>query len=160
MRRMLALALAEVGYEVVETQDGEAAWRGLQALDAPRLAILDWVMPGLDGVEICRLLRRTPVKDPPYVILLTGRNSKEDVGAGLQAGAHDYITKPFDRAELQAWVQVGRRVLERNRVWRAGSATWKPPCGRSSTCAACCPAVATARRCATTTTPGSRSIST
>ncbi len=111
-RCLLQAALAEWGYEVEAVADGERAWQVLQADRGPKLAVLDWVMPGLDGVEVCRRLRARPTAEPVYVILLTARDSKADVVAGLQAGANDYVIKPFDRAELQARVQVGRTVVE------------------------------------------------
>jgi DNA-binding response OmpR family regulator len=111
-RCLLQAALTEWGYEVEAVADGERAWQILQAEGAPKLAVLDWVMPGLDGVEVCRRLRARPAAAPVYAILLTARDSKADVVAGLRAGANDYVTKPFDRAELQARVQVGRTVVE------------------------------------------------
>jgi CheY-like chemotaxis protein len=111
-RRVLAATLSKFGYEVVAATDGGEAWAALQLEDAPRLAILDWMMPELDGVEICRRVRALPNTAPPYLILLTAKSSKEDVVTGLDAGANDYLTKPFDRAELRARVQVGAHVLE------------------------------------------------
>jgi DNA-binding response OmpR family regulator len=110
-RRMLEATLAKWGYDVLVTHDGAAAWQALQADDAPRLAVLDWMMPGLDGVEICRRLRRLPGREPAYLVLLTARGSAEDVVAGLDAGADDYLTKPFNRQELHARLRVGQRVL-------------------------------------------------
>jgi CheY-like chemotaxis protein len=79
--------------------------------DAPRLALLDWMMPGLDGPDVCRKVRGQAGREPPYLILLTSRGAKEDVVVGLHSGADDYLTKPFDRGELQARLQVGRRIL-------------------------------------------------
>jgi CheY-like chemotaxis protein len=84
----------------------------LQRPDGPKLAILDWMMPGLDGPEICRRLRATPTPEPVYVILLTSRDSTVDVVTGLNAGANDYLVKPYVAAELQARIQVGRTVVE------------------------------------------------
>jgi DNA-binding response OmpR family regulator len=110
-RRMLEATLAKWGHEVIVTTDGDAAWRTLSTAGAPRLAILDWMMPGLDGVEICRRVRQAG-GTPPYLIMLTARGSRTDVVAGLDAGADDYITKPFDRDELRARVQAGTRILE------------------------------------------------
>jgi phosphoserine phosphatase RsbU/P len=111
-RRVLEATLARFGHQVVVAIDGAEAWAVLQSEDAPSMAILDWMMPGLDGVEICRRLRRVPSATPPYLILLTAKIGKENVVAGLDAGANDYLTKPFDRAELRARVQVGAHVLQ------------------------------------------------
>ena len=111
-RRVLEATLDKFGYEVVVAADGAEAWSELQRADAPTLAILDWMMPEVDGVELCRRIRSVPSTTPPYLILLTARNEKGDVVAGLDAGANDYLTKPFDRAELRARVQVGKHVLE------------------------------------------------
>jgi len=99
----------------VVAADGAEAWSVLQRDDAPSLAILDWMMPELAGVEICRRMREIPTSTPPYLILLTARAERGDVVAGLDAGANDYLTKPFDRAELRARVQVGAQVLELQR---------------------------------------------
>jgi len=111
-QRMLEATLGRWGHEVMVTGDGDAAWRTLQSRDAPRLAILDWMMPGLDGAEICRRVRAAETPLPPYLILLTARGSQADVVAGLNAGADDYVTKPFDRDELRARVQAGTRIVE------------------------------------------------
>lgn len=111
-RRVLEATLIRFGHDVVVAADGAEAWAVLEAEDAPRLAILDWMMPEIDGVEVCRRLRSTPSATPPYLILLTAKSAKEDVVTGLDAGANDYLTKPFDRAELRARVQVGAHVLE------------------------------------------------
>ncbi|MEQ1824502.1 MAG: diguanylate cyclase [Pirellula sp.] len=109
---MLRGVLSKSGYEVVSANNGNTAWELLQSNDAPRLAILDWGMPGLEGIEICRRLRQLRTNTPCYVILITARNTKADIVSGLQAGANDFITKPFDRSELLARVQVGRTVTE------------------------------------------------
>jgi CheY-like chemotaxis protein len=110
-RRVLGIALVRWGYEVVATRDGAEAWEALQREDAPRLAILDWMMPGLDGVEVCRRVRESSDLGLFHVILLTARDQREDLVAGLEAGADDYVVKPFDHAELRARVRVGERVL-------------------------------------------------
>jgi len=110
-RRMLEATLIRWGYEVVVTSDGEAAWQALQDKSAPRLAILDWMMPGLDGIDVCRNVRTMPTSEPSYIILLTAKGNKTDIVSGLQAGADDYIVKPFDREELRARVQAGVRIL-------------------------------------------------
>ena len=110
-RMMLKAVLTKWGYEVVETSDGDEAWRVLQRKDAPRLAILDWVMPGISGDEICRKVRQVSPLRPIYIILLTARRDKADVIAGLEAGANDYVRKPFDREELRARIRVGKKVV-------------------------------------------------
>jgi DNA-binding response OmpR family regulator len=109
-RRVLETTLLKWGYEVVVAADGEAAWAVLQGDDSPRLAVLDWMMPGVDGVELCRRVRALGRSEPTYLILLTAREKTDDVVAGLEAGADDYVIKPFDRQELQARVHVGERV--------------------------------------------------
>lgn len=111
-RRLLQVALVKWGYEVVVTANGDEAWQALQAPDAPALAILDWLMPGRDGVELCRQARATPQLKTLYLILLTSRGSKDDIVDGLEAGADDHVTKPFDHDELRARVQVGCRVVQ------------------------------------------------
>ena len=99
------------GYETVVVSDGNAAWEVLQEQNAPRLAVLDWMMPGLDGPDLCRLLRK---RGGPYVyvLLLTSRDGKEDVVLGLEAGADDYVTKPFSPLELRHRLNAGRRIVE------------------------------------------------
>ena len=111
-RRLLQAALLKWGYDVLATTNGADAWKTMECTEAPSLLILDWLMPGMDGVEICRKVRGSSQHQSAYVILLTSRGSKEDVVAGLEAGADDYVTKPFDHGELRARVQVGSRVLE------------------------------------------------
>ena len=98
-------------YELVVVQDGTEAWRELQKPDAPRLAILDWVMPGLSGPQICRKVRASSSLSSTYLILLTARNNESDIVSGLRAGADDYITKPPIPAELRARIKMGERVL-------------------------------------------------
>jgi DNA-binding response OmpR family regulator len=111
-RHILEASLRKWGYEVKGVEDGARAWEILQGEEAPQLAILDWLMPGMDGIEICRQIRLRPQTQPVYIILLSARSGQEDKIHGLEAGADDYITKPFDRDELRARVQVGIRVLE------------------------------------------------
>jgi DNA-binding response OmpR family regulator len=110
-RTMLRAVLSKWGYEVVETSDGEAAWGVLQGEDPPQLAVLDWAMPGMDGATLCRKLRGEARKSPLYLILLTSKAERGDIIRGLEAGADDYIVKPFDREELRARVNVGRRMI-------------------------------------------------
>ena len=111
-RHILVANLRQWGYEVMAVGDGTKAWEVLQAEEAPQLVILDWLMPGMDGIEICRQIRKRPHTRLIYLILLTARRGQEDKVTGLQSGADDYITKPFNREELRARVQVGIRVLE------------------------------------------------
>jgi len=111
-RRVLTATLEKFGYEIIVATDGAEAWAALQSKDAPKLAILDWMMPEIDGAELCRRVRAKPTETPPYLILLSARSDKADVVAGLDAGANDYLTKPFDSTELRARVQVGAHVLE------------------------------------------------
>lgn len=110
-RRALQLALEEWGYEVVAVSDGLAAWEVLRGDSAPKLAILDWMMPGMDGPDVCRRLRATFRPEPTYVILLTSKQGKEHTVAGLDSGADDFVVKPFDRCELQARLRVGQRIV-------------------------------------------------
>ena len=111
-RRLLEATLGKFGFEVVSVANGSAAWAVLQGADSPSLAILDWMMPEMDGVEICRRVRQLPTTTPPYLILLTAKSEKSDVVMGLDSGADDYLTKPFDSSELRARIQVGTHVLE------------------------------------------------
>jgi two-component system, cell cycle response regulator len=98
------------GYEVVLAVDGEEAWHILQQPDAPRLAILDWMMPGLDGPEICKRVRAQAQEPYIYVLLLTGKGERESIVLGLEAGADDYLTKPFDHHELEVRLRTGVRI--------------------------------------------------
>jgi DNA-binding response OmpR family regulator len=107
---ILSRALAQLDFEVSVAHDGEEAWT-LIARDAPPVAIVDWMMPALDGPALCRRIRETPATAHMYVILLTARDSRADLVAGLGAGADDYLVKPFDPGELRARVKVGLRVL-------------------------------------------------
>ncbi len=114
-RRLLESTLGRLGWDVIPTADGTAAWHALETLrgkDAPELVLLDWMMPGMDGIEICRKLRTTPGFELIYIILLTSRGEKEDLAMGLMAGANDYITKPFHPAELESRVRVGLRMVK------------------------------------------------
>ena len=111
-RRLLEAALVKWGHEVVVTRDGEEAWQQLQLAGAAPLLILDWLMPKMDGVAVCRKARTALAFKSTYIVLLTSRGNKEDVVKGLDAGADDYVTKPFDPEELRARVQVGCRMVE------------------------------------------------
>ncbi|GLI35645.1 response regulator [Desulforhabdus amnigena] len=111
-RLMLQAVLSKCGYEVTSVADGEEAWTVLQQLDAPRLILLDWMMPGMDGLTLCRKLRAQGRDDPLYILLLTSRGEQHNIVQGLEAGADDYIAKPYDNGELLARIGVGRRILE------------------------------------------------
>jgi sigma-B regulation protein RsbU (phosphoserine phosphatase) len=115
-RRLLEATLKNFGFEVILAATGGEAWAVLQGESPPSLAILDWMMPEIDGVEICRRVRQLPTATPPYLILLTAKAEKTDVVIGLDAGANDYLIKPYDRSELRARMQVGTHVLELQKV--------------------------------------------
>lgn len=113
-RLLLRHTLETWGHEVVVAHDGAEAWQILQGDAAPRLVILDGIMPKLDGVEVCRLVRRQETATPPYILLLTAMDESEDLVAGLGAGADDFVVKPFRPDELRARLEVGRRFVELN----------------------------------------------
>ncbi|CAN5829147.1 hypothetical protein BH24ACI4_BH24ACI4_22680 [soil metagenome] len=108
---MVRGTLESWGFEVSVAPDGNTAWNTLVGDRPPSLAILDWMMPGLDGLELCRRIRSTPLRTPVYLILLTSRTGRQDLVDGLEAGADDYLTKPFDPGELRARIRVGQRTL-------------------------------------------------
>jgi diguanylate cyclase (GGDEF)-like protein len=113
-RLALEKTLTKWGYEVISCRDGNGAWEELDRDDAPRLAILDWMMPGHSGPELCRMVRRKAEESKSaytYLILLTSKNQKEDLIEGLEAGADDYLTKPFDQNELNVRLRAGVRIL-------------------------------------------------
>jgi sigma-B regulation protein RsbU (phosphoserine phosphatase) len=110
-RLELKALLTRHGHEVVAVSDGSDAWAVLQGEDPPRLAVLDWLMEDMDGVEVCRRVRERPGLRDVYLILLTSRGDQDHILAGLQAGANDYVTKPFDRDELLARVRVGAQMV-------------------------------------------------
>jgi len=109
---LLLRQLLQTDYEVSLARDGAEAWEALVAEDAPQLAVLDWLMPQMDGIEVCRRVRRRPEMASTYLILLTSRDHIKDILAGFAAGADDYLFKPCDPEELRARVRVGRRVVE------------------------------------------------
>jgi CheY-like chemotaxis protein len=109
--KVLEGTLKQWGHEVVAVRDGQAAWDLLKQEDPPRLALLDWMMPGLEGPEVCRRVRALARPVPTYIILLTAKGKSDDVVAGLESGADDYVTKPFDRQELRSRIRVGERVV-------------------------------------------------
>ncbi|HYJ46548.1 MAG TPA: diguanylate cyclase [Pyrinomonadaceae bacterium] len=110
--RILTKMLSKWGHEVIITRDGLEAWQVLRGTDAPPLAILDWMMPEMDGIEVCRKVRGEMTDTPPYLILLTAKSRREDLIEGLEAGADDFITKPFDAQELRVRLQAGARIIE------------------------------------------------
>jgi len=110
-RRILNTFLVKWGYDVTVVTDGAAALAVLEGDTSPRLAVLDWMMPGVEGVQVCRRIRERADRPYVYVLLLTARSEKQDLLQGLELGADDYLTKPFDAAELRARVRVGERIL-------------------------------------------------
>lgn len=111
-QQVLAAVLRKWGHEVVVTSNGLEAWQVLQRDDSPRLAILDRMMPEMSGIDVVKSLRQLTRDTPTYVIMLTAMGRKEDVVEGLNAGADDYVVKPFDSNELRARIEVGRRVVD------------------------------------------------
>jgi putative two-component system response regulator len=110
-RLALKAILVDWGYEVVEAEDGGQAWEILKSPEAPKIAILDWMMPLMDGLELCRRVRALRRPEPTYLMVLTALNSGGDVIQALQAGADDFLHKPFDRDQLQARLEVGKRII-------------------------------------------------
>ncbi len=110
--KLLQTLLGEWDYEVIVTETGEEAWEILKQDDGPSLAILDWLMPGLSGPQVCRKVRGNPLNRMMYLILLTRLGKKDYIVKGLEAGADDYLAKPFHPAELRARVQSGERVVD------------------------------------------------
>jgi two-component system cell cycle response regulator len=110
-RRILQSWLENWGYRVIVAEDGAQAWNTLQSEHPPELLILDWIMPEIDGTELCRRIRERQRSPYQYILLATGKDDKQDVVRGLESGADDYLTKPFDRNELRARLRVGRRIL-------------------------------------------------
>jgi two-component system, cell cycle response regulator len=111
-RRVLQAFLAKWGYEVVTAENGRTALEILQRRDAPRLAVLDWMMPEIEGVQVCEQLRQLGNHPYIYILLLTARGQKEDLLKGLEMGADDYLTKPFDSQEFRARLLVGQRIVD------------------------------------------------
>jgi two-component system, cell cycle response regulator len=122
-RVLLQSWLEDRGYSVTISENGQQAWELLQSENAPKLVILDWMMPGMTGPEICHKLRAQTGLQYRYVLLLTARSAKQDLVAGLEAGADDYLSKPFDALELHARLNVGRRILDLQEQLLAAQAT-------------------------------------
>jgi len=119
-RRLLQTTLERAGYEVLAVENGRQAADQICTTEGPRLALLDWVMPELDGPGVCREVRKQKDQSYVYMVLLTSREAKEDVIAGLESGADDYLTKPFDPEELKARLRTGLRILDlENRLVQA-----------------------------------------
>src|SRR5262245_23596783 len=110
--RRLEITLTGWGYEVLAARDGLEAWRFLIHPEAPKLAILDWVMPGMDGLEICRRERQLSRERYTYILMLTSRTAKTDIVTGLRSGADDYLCKPVDHAELEFRLRAGCRIVK------------------------------------------------
>jgi diguanylate cyclase (GGDEF)-like protein len=111
-RRLLEETLRGWGYEVSAVSDGAEAWEVLNSENPPTLAILDWMMPGFTGPELCRMVRAKSREPYTYILLLTSRSERGDMVAGMDAGADDYVTKPFDRHELQVRLRAGTRIVD------------------------------------------------
>lgn len=115
-RRIIQSLLIKWDYDVIVSADGLEAWEMLQLDDAPSLALIDWMMPKMNGIEVCERVRKMNPPKLLYIILLTAKDRKEDLVLGLKSGADDYISKPFDIRELRARIQVGERVVELQRA--------------------------------------------
>jgi diguanylate cyclase (GGDEF)-like protein len=112
IQTVLQTMLTWWGYHPVVARDGLEAWDILQQHDAPRLALVDWMMPGLEGVELCRRIRAAAREPYTYILLLTGRTESHDLVEGMDAGADDYLTKPFNAHELRARLRAGTRIIQ------------------------------------------------
>ena len=110
--RILQIRLTKWGYEVTKTSNGTDALEQLSSKDAPRIAILDWMMPGIDGIEVCKRIRSLDGIEQPYIILITATATKENIVGGLNAGADDYLSKPFNDEELRARLHAGLRITQ------------------------------------------------
>ena len=111
-RRLLQVSLGHAGYNVISAANGTEALHALDAVDYPRLCVLDWMMPELDGVDVCRIIRERGREPYIYVILLTSKAEQKEIVEGLESGADDYIVKPFDLHELKARLRSGKRILD------------------------------------------------
>ena len=109
---LLEIALKEWGYEVVAVRDGSAAWDILRSADSPPLALLDWMMPALSGIELCRKVRQESEAPFVYLVLLTGKVNTQDIVQGMESGADDYLSKPFEEQELKVRLRAGQRIVE------------------------------------------------
>jgi CheY-like chemotaxis protein len=110
-RRILEFLLKKWNYDVISTENGAQAWDYLKKDDAPRLVILDWMMPEMDGPDVCRRVREKWEKEYVYIIMLTAKDTKQDIVEALNAGADDFLNKPYNQDELQCRIKVGLRVI-------------------------------------------------
>jgi len=110
-RSILKGVLSKRGYDPVVTVDGDEAWETMRQPDSPDVAVLDWEMPGQSGLEVCRKIRSLNAPNPPYIIILTAKSNKDDIVEGLEAGANDFVSKPYDKDELLARIRVGQRMV-------------------------------------------------
>lgn len=110
-RKLLVKTVEKAGYQPVIAEDGEQAMVVMQSSDSPSMVLLDWMMPGLSGIEVCERIRKLDKSVPPYIIMLTAKADRDDVAQGFKAGSDDYIKKPFDSAELIARLNVGKRLV-------------------------------------------------
>ena len=117
-RRMLEVQLVKWAYDIVSTGDGKAAWQALQQPQAPSLAIIDWMMPEMNGLELCRRIRERESIHAVYLIFLTTNDSKAHVVQGLQAGADDYLVKPCDPEELHARIRYCKKIRDDQASWQ------------------------------------------
>jgi len=115
---LLERTVVEWGYEVIAVRDGNAAWDVLRSADSPPLALLDWMMPALSGIELCRKVRQESEAPFIYLVLLTGKAKTQDVVEGMESGADDYLSKPFDRQELKVRLRAGQRIVELHETLR------------------------------------------
>jgi len=111
-RRLLEILLNKWGYDVTVTSSGEEAWQMLQPKEHPKIAILDWMMPGMDGIQVCQKVRKSASTSPTYILMLTAKQEKEDREEGFRAGADDYLPKPFAAQELKARLRAARRIID------------------------------------------------
>ncbi|BDV41857.1 diguanylate cyclase response regulator [Geotalea uraniireducens] len=112
LRQLLKVCLTAWGYDVIVARNGNEAWQILQGEDPPRLVILDWVMPGVNGLEVCQRIRAAGQEPYTYIIMLTSQQREDDLVTGMEAGADDYITKPFKHNELKVRLRAGQRIVE------------------------------------------------
>ena len=111
-RQILKSLLSKWDYDVVVAEDGDEAWQTLNDPNGPRMCLLDRLMPGADGLEVCRRIRRIDPDRAIYVLMVTVKGSKKDIADGFEAGADDYVTKPYDADELRVRVALGKRIVQ------------------------------------------------